>query len=280
SMGQLDSQPDGVDTYPADRHDYRSYALAEKELSQQKVPILLHAGNPHERLYIAALDGTGNSMSKDAPENWSVVAKTYSQIDALRKNSVDNIRGGYVEGTFTQNNPVTRYVDGITGYTFNRRVETAYNQFSRQAKQWIDEDPEAEIRIVGIGFSRGAEEVAALHRIIEERGIQDPVGAEYTYYKDGLIKSVEYTRPPLVPPGETVQAALLYDPVATGVKEHDRRLPPSVMSALQITAEDERRDQFESTNLLEPGFSEGNRFLNITVGGAHSDIGDTYTLNG
>src|SRR3546814_1004235 len=52
------------------------------------------------------------------------------------------------------------------------------------------------------------------------------------------------------------------------------------MSALQITAEDEHRDQFESTNLLKPGFSEGNRFLNITVGGAHSDIGDTYTLNG
>src|SRR3546814_5081723 len=52
------------------------------------------------------------------------------------------------------------------------------------------------------------------------------------------------------------------------------------MSSLQITAEDERSDQFESTNLIEPGFSEGNRFLNITVGGAHSDIGDTYTLNG
>src|SRR3546814_2758958 len=98
--------------------------------------------------------------------------------------------------------------------------------------------------------------------MIEERGIQDPTGAEYTYHKDGLIKDVEYTRPPLVPPGQTVQAALLFDPVATGVKEHDRRLPSTVMSALQITAEDERRDQFESTNLIEPDFSEGNRFLN------------------
>src|SRR3546814_17875817 len=85
------------------------------------------------------------------------------------------------------------------------------------------------------------------------------------------IKDVEYTRPPLVPPGQTVQAALLFDPVATGVKEHDRRLPSTVMSALQITAEDERRDQFESTNLIEPDFSEGNRFLNITVGGAPRD---------
>src|SRR3546814_2171703 len=113
-------------------------------------------------------------------------------------------------------------------------------------------DLDAKISTVGIGFSRGAEEVAALLRMIEERGIQDPTGAEYTYHKDGLIKDVEYTRPPLVPPGQTVQAALLFDPVATGVKEHDQRLPSTVMSALQITAADERRDKVESPHLIEP----------------------------
>lgn len=276
-MGQLDNRPDGVDTYPADRHDVESYLQAERTLSQLQVPVLLRSDTLHERLYVAALDGTGNSMFDDSPENWSAVAKIAKQIDTSKPN---NIGVGYVEGTFTQDNPISRYIDGISGYTFERRVETAYDQFCKQAKIWLSEDPDAQIRIVGVGFSRGAEEVAALHRMIEQRGIQDPTGTEYTYHKDGLIKSVEYVNPPLVPPGRTIQAALLYDPVATGVKEHDRRLPPSVMSALQITAEDERRDQFESTNLLEPGFSEGNRFLNITVGGAHSDIGDTYMLNG
>src|SRR5690606_38148271 len=276
-MGQLDNRPDGVDTYPADRHDLESYPQAERSLSKLQTPVLLHSDNPHERLYVAALDGTGNSMFDDAPDNWSVVAKIAKQLDTSKPK---NIGVGYVEGTFTQDNPILRYIDGISGYTFERRVETAYDQFCRQAKIWLNEDPDAQIRIVGVGFSRGAEEVAALHRMIEERGIQDPTGANYTYHKDGLIKDVKYVKPPLVPPGQTRQAALLYDPVATGVKEHDRRLPPSVMSALQITAEDERRDQFESTNLLEPGFSEGNRFLNITVGGAHSDIGNTYTLDG
>jgi len=73
---------------------------------------------------------------------------------------------------------------------------------------------------------------------------------------------------------------MLFDPVSTGLKEHDRRLAPSVMSAFQITAEDERRDQFKSTDQLQPGFSGGRRFLNVTVGGAHSDIGDTYAQNG
>lgn len=279
-MGQLDSRPDGVDTYPADQHDLESYALAEKLLSQLQVPVLLHVDNPHERLYIAALDGTGNSMFDDAPENWSAVAKIHEQVHALEDQGIDRIRSGYVEGTFTQDNPIARYVDGVIGYTFERRVETAYDQFCKQAKDWLREDPDAQIRIVGVGFSRGAEEVAALHRMIEERGIQDPEDAKYTYYKGGLIKEVEYTKPLLVPPGQTVQVAMLFDPVATGVKEHDRRLPSTLMSGLQITAEDERRDQFESTDLLKPGFSEGNRFFNVNVGGVHSNIGNTYTLNG
>src|SRR3546814_8646301 len=111
---------------------------------------------------------------------------------ALEDGGGDNIRIGYVEGTFTQDNPIARYIDGISGYTFERRVETAYDQFCKQAKDWLLEDPEAQIRVVGLGFSRGAEEAAALLRMIEERGIQDPESAKYTYHKDGLIKSIEY----------------------------------------------------------------------------------------
>src|SRR3546814_2158870 len=111
---------------------------------------------------------------------------------------------------------------------------------------WLLEDPEAQIRVVGLGFSRGAEEAATLLRMIEERGIQDPESAKYTYHKHGLIKSVEYIRPPLIPPGQTMHAALLFDPVATGVKEHARRLPPTVIPALQTTAEDVRPLQVAS----------------------------------
>src|SRR3546814_15673004 len=64
------------------------------------------------------------------------------------------------------------------GFTFERRVETAYDQFCKQAKIWLSEDPDAKISILGIGFSRGAEEVAALLRMNEERGIQDATGAD------------------------------------------------------------------------------------------------------
>ena len=274
-MGTLSKK--GVDTTPADQHDLESYLEAEKARAQMQAPLLLDSSNPHQRLYIAMMDGTGNSLLKDAPENRSIVAKMHEQ---LRQTNLKNIASGYVEGTFTQDNPLERIPDGIAGYTFDRRVETAYLLFCKQAKEWLEEDPNAQIRIAGVGFSRGAEGIAALHRMIEERGIQDPDNANIKRDRHGLVLHAEYTKPPLVPPGETIQAALLFDPVATGVKEHDRRLPGSVVSAFQITAEDERRDAFKSTNLLVPGFSEGNRFLNVTVGGSHSDIGNTYLADG
>jgi len=116
--------------------------------------------------------------------------------------------------------------------------------------------------------------------MIDERGIQDPRDAKVVRDDEDLVTQIHYTRPPLVAPGKTMQAVLLFDPVATGVKEHDRRLPPSVVSVLQITAEDEARDPFKSTNHIPPGWSDGMMSLNVTVAGCHSDIGDTYRHNG
>lgn len=98
---------------------------------------------------------------------------------------------------------------------------------------------------------------------------------------NGLIESIEFTRPPLVEPGGIPQAVGLFDPVGTGEpRNHDRRLPPSVLSGFQISAEDERRNLFQSTRILDPGMTDSGRFLNVTVGGAHSDIGGSYQLNG
>lgn len=278
-MGSRNKKPDGVDTYPETAEQAATYERAEAELAQLWIPVLLHADNPHERLYIAAQDGTGNSLYKDAPERRSIVAQVHEQVLSLKKQGTHNIASGYVEGIYTQDNPLKRLPDGVSGYTFERRVETAYHQFCVQAKAWIDEDPNAQIRVAGIGFSRGAEQTAALLRVIHERGIQDPTDAKIVRDKDGLITHAQYTRPPLVPPGRTIQAALLLDPVATGIKEHDRRLPASAMSVYQITAQDERRDQFKGTDHIPPGFSENYRSLNSSVGGGHSNIGDTYSLN-
>lgn len=281
-MGTIGKRLGGVDTYPADQHDLDTYRHAEANLDRMRIPVLLHDDNPHERLYLAALDGTGNSKFDDKPENWSVVARIYDQIETIRPR---NIAAGYIEGTFTQDGVLrkpARLLDGPYGHTFEDRVETAYFQLCVQSKAWLDEDPQAQIRVAGVGFSRGSEEVAALQRMVEERGIRDPDGAKYGLDQEKLlITHIEYTdKPLLVAPGKTLQAALLYDPVSTGVKEHDRRLPSSTMSTFQITAEDDRRNLFKVNDHIPVSFSEDNRNLNAVVGGAHSDIGATYVENG
>lgn len=285
-MATKDKQLDGVDTYPADQHDLEGYRQAELDLERMRIPLLLHADNSHERLYIAALDGTGNSLFDDKPENWSAVARIYDQVRLLDRQAVKNIAGGYVEGTFTQQGILRtpeRLLDGRYGQTFEDRMETAYYQLCKQAYDWLKEDPQAQIRVAGVGFSRGAEEVAALERMIEERGIRDPTDAKVVVDKgnQNLITHIRYVdKVPLVAPGKTLQAALLFDPVSTGVEEHDRRLPPSTLSTFQLTARDERRNLFKADEHIPVGFSENDRNYNVALAGAHSNIGNTYNENG
>lgn len=278
-MGSLMSG--GVDTYPADEHDLETYRDAEDTIAKMQWPVLVHVENPHERLYVAALDGTGNNMHKESWEHWSVVARVHDQIAIRNETEGSAISSGYVPGIGTQDNFIARTRDGITGYTFEQRVETAYFDFCEKSKRWIDENPGAQIRVAGIGFSRGAEEVAALHRMIDERGIRDPIGADIKRNDDGIVTRVRYADKPLLrEPGQTVQVSLLYDPVSTGVEDIDRNLRASVVAALQLTAEDEWRDQFRSATHIAPGCSDDRRFCNVTVAGAHSDVGNTYSKNG
>ncbi|MBT2747990.1 MULTISPECIES: DUF2235 domain-containing protein [unclassified Lysobacter] len=270
--------PDGVKTYPADEHDLDSYVEAGEKLAQLRAPTLLDSSDPHARLFVAAFDGSGNSMYGDEPKNHTNVAEVVKQ---LQNGMHDNIGVGYVEGPGTQSGFFKSTLDLATGRTFEPRVEKMYAQFIEQSKHWKAEDPDAKISLVGIGFSRGAEQEAAFARLVHERGIQDPTGAVYRKDRDGNVTEVSYSKPPLQAPGQVPQAVGLFDPVGTGEpRNHDRRLPPTVMSAFQITAEDERRDQFKSTSILHDGFAEDRRFLNVTVGGAHSNIGGSYELNG
>lgn len=256
------------------------YRQAEADLSKLRIPLFLE-GNPHERLYIAGLDGTGNSLFDDDPAQWSTVAKIYNQIEEARP---PRVAAGYVEGTFTQNGLLRipeKLLDGRFGHTFNERVETAYFKFCVQAKEWMREDPDAQIRVAGIGFSRGAEEIAALERMIHVRGIRDPDDADYRVNGENLITRIKYAdRPLLVQPGLTPQVALLIDPVQTGVGEHDRRLPPSTLTTFQLTAENERRDLFKVTLHVPLGFSEDDRSLNLARPGSHGNMADTHLRNG
>ena len=116
--------------------------------------------------------------------------------------------------------------------------------------------------------------------MVHERGIQDPSGRVERKDDHGRT-SVEYTKPPLVPPGQVAQSVGLFDPVGTGEpRNHDRRLPPSVISGFQITSQDERRGLFKGTDLIDQGLTPDGRFLGVMAPGCHSDIGGGYHRNG
>ena len=269
--------PDGVSTIPATASDLASFPHASEQLAGLSAPVLHDSGRSDDRLFIAAFDGTGNSMMRDAPENHTNVARIARQIESLRDPAIAQ---GYVEGPGTQGGLSGTY-DLVSGYTYEARMEDMYLQFVKQSAAWLKENPGADIRLAAIGFSRGAEQAAGFTRLVEERGIKNPEGAQVTRDGDGRVLRVNYIGPPLREPGTVIQAVGLFDPVGTGEpRDHDRRLPPSVVSGFQITADDERRNLFQSTRVMDPGVTDGGRFLNVTVAGAHSDIGGGYTRDG
>lgn len=269
---------DDVPIARATAADLQAYTEANRQLGQMQVPVLVSRDRPNERLFVAVLDGTGNDMDNPKMGSPTGVSRIHDQIrDQHRNGQLTNVVSSYLAGPGTG----SHWFDAAQGHTFKERSETMYSRFIEQSARWLAENPNADIRVAAIGFSRGAEQAAYFTRLVDERGIQDPSGAQYTRDSDGLVTGVRYTKPPLVAPGRVAQAALLDDPVATGdPRNYDRRLPPSVVSAVQITARDETRDQFIGSVHLPRGFSDGNRALNLNVPGAHSNIGDGYFANG
>lgn len=267
--------PDHVSRYAADAHDLESFERAKDALASLRTPTLHDSADPHARLYVAAFDGTENDRDAPSTEPWTNVALIEKQI-RTHGAAHPNIRSDYVAGPGTESALIARVFDQMSGGTYSARLEEMYLKFSRQAADWLRDDPDARISVADIGFSRGAEEAAGFARMVHERGIRDPAGVQFHRDGNGLIDRITYRAdlPPLRPPGTVAQAELLFDPVGTGEPwKHDRRPPPSVLTGLQIYAEDERRDLFKSSHILAPGLSEDARFLGVVVGGAHGNIG-------
>jgi hypothetical protein len=275
---------DGVSYYPASVEQLASYPEASKSLGDFKAPLLFERDNSNQKIFVAAFDGTGNDADKD-PAHATNVAMVRSQILAQKNAGNDQVEVGYVPGPGTQEGFIARTTDGARGHTYDERLEQMYQQLMRQAGRWRNENPDVRISVADLGFSRGAEQAAGFARLVHERGIQDPAAAQYQRDREGNIVGAPTFNPdipPIVPPGQVPQAVALFDPVGTGVPvdEKDRRLPPSVISGVQIIAADERRGLFKSTHIIDPGLSEDGRFLGVTVAGAHSDIGGSYHRDG
>lgn len=258
----------------ASSEDLAKYDKAADELKQFRAPVLIHADNPHEKLFVVSFDGTGNNKFTK-PEYATNVAKISDQIESINQFGREQVLGHYVVGPGTQSSRLTSLHDNLRGFTYESNINDAYKALVDQANTWIKDDPHAAIRVHSMGFSRGASQVPGFARLLHDEGIPDL--ASQVRSADG---SVGYSRY-LVEPGKTIQTVALFDPVATGTPMlFDRRLPPSVVSGLQITSTDELRASFPSDRIISPGLSQDGRFLNVMVPGAHSDVGGGYLRDG
>lgn len=275
-MSEYKLARDGVQARTLNEEERALLETSRARMLQVRAPNLMESTS--DRLFVAALDGTGNDMENDPAANLTVVAQIKESIEALRDPS---IAVSYVKGVGTQSGSVAGAIDGAFSVTLEERAEQAYLEFCRQSAVWLEEDPQARIHVAGIGFSRGAETVPLLQRLVDERGIRNPADATARYDKEGLLTSVTWADgPPLVPPGQTAQVAFLIDPVGTGSYGVDRGLPPSNVGAVQFTSLNEPRDHFTSTRHLQEGLTEAARVANLFMPGVHSDLGGSYRIDG
>jgi Uncharacterized alpha/beta hydrolase domain (DUF2235) len=260
---------------PATQEQLDRYDRARNTLAAAEAPMLYDKADPRDRVFFALFDGTGN----DADNNPKItnVGRIRNQLDALPDNDNGRIAHAYLPGPGTQRDegmftPLSRAHDLATGRTYDDRLEKMYDKLVDQVKEWKSTDtwsepgnPDSQMRtrVVSVGFSRGAEQAAGFSRLVDERGIVD---------KDGQV---------LVPPGRAAQAVGLFDPVGTGEpSNHDRRMGHSVISGLQITAEDERRAKFPVTGIIKDGISADGSLVGVRLPGAHGDVGGAPLDNG
>jgi hypothetical protein len=269
---------DAVRTDPVTAADRKLYAKAAQEVGGLSVPQMFNSSDPHSRLYVANFDGTGNDLWAD-PEHATNVGKLHLQLRHAA--GVDSrLHAEYIKGAGTQEGVLARTIDGATGASYEERIEWMYLKFCERAHEWLKADPNADIRMMATGFSRGAEQAAGFQRKVQEMGIQNPEGREVVHQAFGP-DIVNWNLAPLRAPGRVVMGEILFDPVGTGVpNNHDRQPTSSTVTGIQITARDERRNAFPSTQIIRPGRSADGRFVGVIVPGAHSDIGGSYHRDG
>jgi hypothetical protein len=272
----------GADGAPRDGvgHDFVNpeqlarFNEASHSLSRLRAPVMLGRASSHDHVFFVAFDGTGNNQFVDSFRATNV-ARIANDLAGAHRQSGGRVDVVYVVGPGTEGDWLKRTSDSATGSSYPDKINYAYQQLAIVANKWRTLDPDARIHVQGIGFSRGASQLAGFTNLVHDRGIPD--FRSKSLAPDG---SVVYTRN-LVEPGMVPQMVGLFDPVATGAPmRHDRRLPASVVSAFQITAETEFRASFPSDQIIPPGLSADGRFLNILVPGAHSDVGGGYLRNG
>jgi len=192
--------------------------------------------NPHFRVFVAAFDGTAND--RDAVpqgERASLVADFERELPHTA-----HLQSKYYEGVGTREDKVWDLVGSITGAESMERAERAYSDFNKQVDAWRKADPQVEVQVHVMGFSRGCGSAVQFLNMVDQ-GVQPPRGSIF-----------EHTNTPSqLSQGQIKSTAVLLDPVTTFQFNLNHQLPRSTISVLQVEASLEARDLFSSTDFRD-----------------------------
>lgn len=242
---------------PLTAQDKIQFENSRQALLDASLPIIRPINkNEATIIYAAAFDGTQNDENNTPLNEQRTVVSDIK--NSLAKN---NIAVNYYPGPGTREQGI---LDAITGDSSKHIAEIAYADFLKYLNKNLELVEKSEIRLVVVGFSRGAAIARHFMNLVnqqlnEERSI------------DPKIKSF----------------ALLFDTVATGQYDKlDLQIPTNAYLVINFIAKNERRDFFQAVTdrVSEPESHIANRLsfstdrlVNITLPGSHSDIGGSYS---
>ena len=206
-------------------------------------------------VFFAAFDGTNNDLKNRASPQNTNVAQLWLQCSASAEWGA-RVRGQYYPG------PGTKGTLTLSSWSYPqvteqviRTAENAYNDFKREAKDWLQAHPGSPVTAVLTSFSRGGASAAIFSQMVYDRGLIDPADP-------GKV---------LIPPGKvSVSAGVLFDPVMTGVTV-DLAFAPNAGNIVDIFAVNEYRYEFKAAD-----YSKQRGMVTIRMLGNHSDIGGQY----
>lgn len=176
----------------------------------------------------------------------------------------------------------TEYFGGATGAGITNRVVQAYNDVVEAANTFYGEDASAKFVFGCSGFSRGATECRMFVNYVEDHGIPDTsTQSRYEYIDDSGATKVGFKKYLVNPSEARVGAMILFDTVSTGFGSlYNLSIPSQAENVLHLTARDEMRRMFPLVSAIDRNNSNDARILELTLPGAHSDIGGSYDRHG
>jgi Uncharacterized alpha/beta hydrolase domain (DUF2235) len=240
--------------------------------------------NPNMRVFVVNFDGTQND--KDNIPDGSIATLVANSHQYM--STSDKLVSKYYSGVGTRANAVRGFLESVTGMGASSRAEQAYKDLCEQTIEWRKQNPNCEVHVHVVGFSRGSGIGLHFMNLVHERGIKT----------NGNNRAKE----PGLMPGEVKTSAVLMDAVTTGNSNMKLTLPDSNIATLHITAGAEERRSFPLTTLKDPdapddiamakgvfnGSTQDNndnlgykRLQEISLDGArHSDVGGSYPQGG